>query len=769
MRALRAPSTWIAVAAAAGAAAWVVHSRLELGMFPANDLYAYFYPKLLYALACLRDGGRGLLWNPFQNCGQPFFATSQTGLLYPPYWVFLLFDPERGLTILLWTHLAIGGIGTYALARHLGARPAAALAAVLAFEMGNSMIALTVSSPTHAAPYAWMPVAILACERLLQRPTQRRAAVLAVVLAIAILPGMPQTVFFIYQIIALRVLWELASAPVERRAALLGAVALGVGLPVLLAAVQLLPEIEVARASLRNSSLSVADLGAFGIWDPHGFQRALLTRGLGQPFLPIPCMLAAAAVLAPPMRRSALFYAGVALLFFALSLGPGTPLFDLYSRLPAASAFRGPSRFVWITSFAVAVTAALGVESLLWSWQHRQRRVLAIAFLLLPLAALWLVARLSPEEIWRPYEELLHVRLAAWQLVFAPSERWAAAAVVATALVAALRPGAAGWAGPVLLAAMLVQVIATPRLTSLFQFPHLPRVRSTEAALAPLAQRLTPQDRVYMIPDSPASTRFEFIAKTPSLLRLPGILDYEPLASARYAELSVMMRSGARIRRLNDFLMRGPGPRPQFSRRLLDLTATRFVVASPRFSGAVARIEPHLLAQSSADDLLVWENPQRLPRAFYVPRVEVVVDPAALLDRLATGTEDLRQVAMIEAPPPSGFTGSPRVSAADTASVEFVRNDPENISLEVDAPARGFVVLSDQYFPGWFATVNGQPAPIQRANYAFRLVEVPAGASIVAFHYSPRSLWLGAGLSLVGALLTAIMLRPRRRRQLTAR
>ena len=110
MRTLRAPSTWIAVATAAGAAAWVVHFRLGQGFFPAQDLYD-FYPKMLYALASLHDGGRGLLWNPFQNCGQPFFGISQTGLLYPPYLVFLLFDPSRALTVLLWLHLVIGGGG----------------------------------------------------------------------------------------------------------------------------------------------------------------------------------------------------------------------------------------------------------------------------------------------------------------------------------------------------------------------------------------------------------------------------------------------------------------------------------------------------------------------------------------------------------------------------------------------------------------------------------------------------------------------------------
>src|SRR5215467_13035165 len=138
----------------AAAALYAVHDRTVFGWYPAHDLYAYFYPKALYALAALRDGGRGLLWNPYQNCGQPFLALPQTGLWYPVYLLFLVLRPEAALRAVLTAHLVIGGLGAYALGRELGVRPIAALAGALAFEMGNAMIALTISAPMHAAPFA---------------------------------------------------------------------------------------------------------------------------------------------------------------------------------------------------------------------------------------------------------------------------------------------------------------------------------------------------------------------------------------------------------------------------------------------------------------------------------------------------------------------------------------------------------------------------------------------------------------------------------------
>jgi hypothetical protein len=153
-----------------------------------------------------------------------------------------------------------------------------------------------------------------------------------------------------------------------------------------------------------------------------------------------------------------------------------------------------------------------------------------------------------------------------------------------------------------------------------------------------------------------------------------------------------------------------------------------------------------------------------MPRAFYVPRVETVPDPKALLTRLADGHDDFHEVALIEEPLASGFTG---VSGpTDEVRVTFVTNEPEHVVLRVDAPARGFVHLSDQHFPGWTATVNDVPTSIMRTNYLFRLVEVPAGTSVVEFRYQPWSVRIGAAVSAltIASLLAVAVVRRSRRR-----
>jgi uncharacterized membrane protein YfhO len=69
--------------------------------------------------------------------------------------------------------------------------------------------------------------------------------------------------------------------------------------------------------------------------------------------------------------------------------------------------------------------------------------------------------------------------------------------------------------------------------------------------------------------------------------------------------------------------------------------------------------------------------------------------------------------------------------------------------IETDGPADGVLVLTDTYVPGWQAQVDGKPASVYVADYAFRAVRVPSGQHRVEFVYTPASFSIGATISLV--------------------
>jgi hypothetical protein len=199
-------------------------------------------------------------------------------------------------------------------------------------------------------------------------------------------------------------------------------------------------------------------------------------------------------------------------------------------------------------------------------------------------------------------------------------------------------------------------------------------------------------------------------------------------------------------------------------RRLLDLAAVRFAVL-PR--GAAARPgvaaflrDAGLVARPFPDpELLLFENPAALPRAFTVHRVFPAPLPYQLLPLLADPGFDPLVASYSEADP--GL--EPAVAAPRGAPATIVRDEPQLVEVEATLAAPGLVVLADSFYPGWQATVDGLPAPILPVNHLFRGVAATAGRHRVRFEYRPASLRWGAAVSAIGIVLAcAVALAARR-------
>jgi hypothetical protein len=162
----------------------------------------------------------------------------------------------------------------------------------------------------------------------------------------------------------------------------------------------------------------------------------------------------------------------------------------------------------------------------------------------------------------------------------------------------------------------------------------------------------------------------------------------------------------------------------------------------------------------------VYENRRAFPRAWLTHRIEVEPDSAARPARLADPAFDAHGTALLAAPLPADrpLPASAPPPAQDTVTI--THNAPEMVAIATDSPAAGLLILADQAFPGWTATVDGQAAPLVTADHALRGVYVPAGSHMVRFSYEPLSFRLGALVSGVTLLILGILgvgWRPRRR------
>jgi len=125
----------------------------------------------------------------------------------------------------------------------------------------------------------------------------------------------------------------------------------------------------------------------------------------------------------------------------------------------------------------------------------------------------------------------------------------------------------------------------------------------------------------------------------------------------------------------------------------------------------------------------------------------VVSDPDRLLAMLASPWHEPKRVVLVERTPEGGLG-----SEGGNGEVTIRTDRGEKVVMRVEATRKGFLFVSDQLYPGWQARVNGRPAEILRANYAFRAVAVPEGVSTVEFSYRPLSRRAGAWVSAVSSL-----------------
>ncbi|MBO0726968.1 MAG: YfhO family protein, partial [Blastocatellia bacterium] len=155
----------------------------------------------------------------------------------------------------------------------------------------------------------------------------------------------------------------------------------------------------------------------------------------------------------------------------------------------------------------------------------------------------------------------------------------------------------------------------------------------------------------------------------------------------------------------------------------------------------------------------VYENTKALPRAWFARRAAIEssddalriirtgkmkdgspFDPAetVLLERESFGNREL-------VPPPIGDPAN--------AEAKVTRYEPQRIELQTRNSQPGFLVLSEIYYRGWEAWIDGRRAPVERVNYLLRGMAVPAGAHHIEFIFRAHSFRNGAAWSLFGVLL----------------
>jgi len=351
------------------------------------DGVAQFAPWRSVGARCARRG-EVPLWNPHQFCGAPLLANGQSAFFYPPNCLFWLLDVRYALGLTAALHYLLAAAGCWLLAREIGLGHAAGCLAGVAFAFGGFMAGWT-ELPTLMNVATWLPWAVLGTERLF-RGHRAGFALLVAGLALALLAGHYQIAAYVWLTAGLHVAARLLYRFNARRLAVLLAFPLAAGL----AAVQLLPSLELARLSARGGARPTEEGFAFNreralaqpalrqLWDPNYLGTPAEWRERGEfgvssgdelrvataypewsCFVGRAALLCALLALVLVRRPVVWFLAGTAAV--ALLVALGTPLARLlYFGVPGLGQAGGFGRILCVYTLAVAMLAACGADAL---------------------------------------------------------------------------------------------------------------------------------------------------------------------------------------------------------------------------------------------------------------------------------------------------------------------------------------------------------------------------------------------------------------------
>ncbi|MCC9078536.1 YfhO family protein [Litorilinea aerophila] len=152
-------------------------------------------------------------------------------------------------------------------------------------------------------------------------------------------------------------------------------------------------------------------------------------------------------------------------------------------------------------------------------------------------------------------------------------------------------------------------------------------------------------------------------------------------------------------------------------------------------------------------EVFVHQRLAPLPRAYIVYATEYIPDDAQAVRRLLDESFDLRNVAIT-----AERVNLPATPLQPATPAEIVTYKDTQIVIRTVADTQGLLVLSDQFYPGWQAFIDGEPASIVRVNHVLRGVIMPPGEHQVIFRFAPGSLRFGGLLSLLGIIISVSLI-----------
>ncbi len=729
-----------------------------------SDVPSVIYPERLLAFEQIKLGVMPL-WNNLIFSGYPLMATFQSAVFYPLNFLYFLMPTIEAWSwgVILQTPLAMGLM--FLFLRNLNLSRLSALLGSVAYSFGGFMI-FWLEYNVHSHVAAMIPLLLWLIDKYCQTKRLAFLVGLAVTVAVQIFAGYPQLV--VYSLVFSGV-WasyrlNLLKKPLSALRGL-GLIYLFVLLGLCLAAIQLVPGQELFKLSQRVVEDVPIDLrlvqpqawitifvpsyfgssAYYNFWGPGDFTNTLAYSGM------VTFFLAWLSLSVFRIKSEVRFFWVIFMACLVLISDTSYNRFlwlNIMDKITQTTQAMSLTRAFIFVNLSLAVLAGFGFEQLRQKTEQKGLTRLAIWPVMIMGGVV--LGTLASYQYLRYYINSVHPEggvtsiLNIWVSNYLISLRNLVIPAVICVAILVIALGMIRFKGVRGLGSMLVMGIL---ILEMFSY----------------AWKITPfGERGFVFPSTPVLDFLESRPKPdrmlegeviPSNMWMPYHLEtaggYDavyPYVQAKYIAL---------INNFND-----PDTKPmlkvgkmyRYDSPLVDLANSRYILAHKYTKEG--KVDPSGKIFYKFDlpeyklvfedrSVVVLENTQALPRAFMVTRWDSVTSDHELFTQLLDKKYPFGSKVLLSQPF-DRFTQS----ASGSSSVKYLNYGVDRSEIAVTSDQNGLLFVSDTFFPGWKATVDGVEENIIQADYAFRAIPVTAGQHLVKMYYQPESFEMGWKISL---------------------
>jgi len=775
---------------------------------PISDQWIGGFPVRDFAAQSLKAGEGIPHWNPYIMGGLPYIAAMHGDIFYPTFLLRAILPTDVAMTWSFMIHMVLAGLFTYVFLRACGLSFWAALIGGAAYMMSGPIASYV--SPGHDGKLyvsSLLPLLLYFLIRGIRDGRLWAWGGIAITAGLGVLSPHPQLLQ--YMLLAAGAFglylgfgaWNGLTLPRGVALGRLGLALAAIGVGFLMGAIQYAPVIGYIDWSPRaggagwdhavSYSFPTAELFNMylpeftGILDKYWGDNGIHFHSeyLGPAFL----ILATAAIGAGGSGQSMSrafrwFWLGVLIVSLLWALGGYTPFYRLiYAIVPGTKFFRAPSTMIYVTTFAAAVFVAIGAERILSTRWFAPKVLISWGVFALVVTVLAVSGGLTNVGValtggavlsnGQPLAELVYANASALSL---GSLRVLLFVALTLGVLWAIGRGklSGSRAALAMLAVLVADLWSVERRYWQFS-PPAAEVYATDPTIDFLKTR-TDSGRVVTLPVG--------IASRDAMLSGDGLMVHDVRQAIGYHgnELGRFRRLTCGGQDCAGASLVGPIQSPNI-RALLNV---RYLAAAlPPTDGLIQQILGPTAAQSlvagparNARGSMVYlyrfagDNPPAWVAAGGL-KADDDASLATLLDARFS-SDMLRRVAFVDtASRIQALAGPDAVPAASRIQAQVERPTHSSIVVRLSEPAQqgNILVVSENFYPGWHAEVDGQEVATERANYVLTGVPLPAGAREIRLQFRDPKYDIGRAITFAAlalALIAAVIgiLLDRRRR-----